>query len=190
MVTKFFILWRSNSKYWGAITVLLHWLTAILVIFLFILGLWMVDLNYYHSWYNKAPHIHQSIGMLLLFMIIFRIVWRVFNKVPDSLEAHSKIEKKMAYIMHMTLYILLLILLISGYFMVSADGNKINIFNWFSLPPITENFMYQADLSGKIHFYTAILLIICTILHAIAALKHHIIDKDNTLIRMVKLFKN
>jgi len=47
--------WCSNKERWGWITIAIHWLTAITVVGLLGIGVWMVDLNYDHTWYYQAP---------------------------------------------------------------------------------------------------------------------------------------
>lgn len=63
----------------------------------------------------------------------------------------------------------------------TADGRAIEVFNWFSMPAVGELFLNQADIAGEIHYYLAYSLIGLAALHALAALKHHYINKDNTL---------
>ena len=52
---------------------------AVGIIGLFVLGLWMVDLDYYSPYYRSAPHMHRSIGMLLLIWLVVRFGWRLVN---------------------------------------------------------------------------------------------------------------
>lgn len=143
----------------------------------------MVDLSYYHNWYHKAPYIHKSIGILILFVTIFRIIWRMVNVTPTTLKTHTKIERVLALLVHTLLYVLLLTVLFSGYLIPTATGQAISVFGWFELPAIS--ITPQQDLSGKIHLYTAITLMTLVTLHSLAALKHHFIDKDKTLKRMI-----
>ena len=75
--------WYNTQYKWGWITIFIHWLTAITVIALFVLGTWMVDLSYYDSCYRSAPHIHKSIGILLFFLTLFRMLW-VFCRVKPA----------------------------------------------------------------------------------------------------------
>ena len=75
--------------------------------------------------------------------------------------------------------------MISGYLMSTSDNRAIEIFNWFSVPALGELFANQEDISGMIHEYAAYILIAVSAIHALAAMKHHIIDKDETLKRML-----
>jgi len=73
----------------------------------------------------------------------------------------------------------------SGYMISTADGRPISVFNWFDIPALPALIEQQEDIAGEIHFISATTLITLSLLHAAAALKHHFIDKDNTLRRML-----
>jgi cytochrome b561 len=92
-----------------------------------------------------------------------------------------------AKIAHALLYLLLLITLISGYLISTADGRAIELFNLINIPALPFAIDNQEDLAGLIHFIVATILISLAAIHAIAALKHHFIDKDITLKRMLAL---
>jgi cytochrome b561 len=177
--------WRNTSYKWGWISIVIHWLSVFAVIFLFSLGLWMVELTYYDNWYRSAPHIHKSVGILLFFLTLLRLLWLSLNTKPSPLKNHSKTERLLAKVVHWSLYFLLLSLMLSGYLISTADGRSIEVFNWFELPATIYGITGQEDLAGKIHYILAITLIIIAIVHAAGAIKHHFIDKDNTLTRML-----
>jgi cytochrome b561 len=149
---------------------------------MFGVGWWMVDLNYYSSWYKTAPHWHKSVGIILALFTAFRFVWRLATVSPEI--EGAGFEKKAAHLAHQAIYLLLSIIFISGYLISTSDGRGIEVFNWFTVPGLGELFAGQSDLSGTIHFYTACVLMGLASLHALAALKHHFIDKDNTLRKM------
>lgn len=67
-------------------SVSLHWLTVAVVVGLTVLGLWMVDLDYYSEWYKTGPDIHRSIGVILGLLLLFRIVWRYYSPPPAPLQ--------------------------------------------------------------------------------------------------------
>lgn len=83
------------------------------------------------------------------------------------------------------MYLLLVTIFVSGYLISTSDGRGIEVFNWFTVPGAGELFPGQSDIAGEIHFYAAWAVILIAGLHAIAALKHHFIDKDNTLRKML-----
>lgn len=176
--------WRNSADNWGLISIALHWLVAVAVIGMFALGLWMTELSYYDSWYRTAPHLHKSIGILLCLAVLLRIAWRLIDSKPAEIPEHSELEKRAARIVHALLYLLLIALFISGYLISTADGRPIDVFNWFAIPATLKDLPNQEDIAGTVHYALAISLISLVTLHALGALKHHFIDKDQTLSRM------
>lgn len=177
---------KNTQEKYGLISRLLHWLSAIAVFSLFALGYWMVDLTYYSEWYQTAPHWHESFGILLLLATLFRLGWRFFSTVPSAIAEHSSFVKTGAHLTHIVIYILLLSLMVSGYLISSADERAISVFDWFDVISLGEFIENQGDIAGTIHEYIAYSLVILSLLHGLAALKHHFIDKDKTLLRMLK----
>ena len=177
------MLHNSPDRY-GWIAIFLHWISALAVIGLFAVGYWMVDLNYYSEWYRTAPHYHKSAGILLAVLTLARLIWKVKSTSPSGIG--NKLERASAKVAHVLLYALLVALFVSGYLISTADGRGIDVFNWFSLPSAGELFDNQEDLAGNVHEWLAYGLIALAAIHALAALKHHFIDKDSTLKRMIK----
>lgn len=162
---------------------LFHWLSALFILGLFALGLWMVDLSYYSQWYKPAPHWHKSIGLCLFALTLLRLIWKTITVSPQI--EGQKWEKSAAKSVHSLLYFVLFTVFISGYLISTADGRSIDIFNWFSVPGFGSFIENQEDIAGEVHFYAALFLISLTALHLLAALKHHFINKDNTLRKML-----
>lgn len=176
---------RNTVQRYGLVAITLHWLAAITVFALFGLGWWMTELNLYHPWYYKAPALHKSIGLLLLAVMVFRLVWRWINPLPAPLPTHSRFERIAASLVHGLLYLLLFTVMLSGYLISTADGRPIEIFGVVAIPATITSIPEQEDVAGKIHLILASVLIVLALLHAAAALKHHFVDRDNTLRRML-----
>ncbi|MEC6823669.1 cytochrome b [Photobacterium sp. NCIMB 13483] len=172
-------------KNWHPVIIWLHWLVALTVMGLFALGWWMVELNYYHAWYKTAPDTHKSIGLILLFFVGIRLIFRMLTASPVAISTHAKWEKWLAKYTHWALYGVLMIVMLSGYLISTADGRAISIFGLFDMPATLTNIKNQEDITGTIHWYGACILIGLTLLHAIGAIKHHFLDKDDTLKRML-----
>lgn len=166
-------------------TILLHWLVTFAVYGMFALGLWMVTLGYYDGWYHQAPEIHKSIGILLFIVMIVRVLWRFISPPPPPLSSYSPLVRISAVVAHLLLYTLLFAIFISGYLISTADGDPISVFGWFTVPATLAGSGEQADLAGDIHLWLAWTVVIISVLHGLAALKHHFIDRDITLKRML-----
>ncbi|RWR01944.1 cytochrome B561 [[Pantoea] beijingensis] len=179
------MLWKNTSTHFGHISILIHWLVAAAVYGMFALGLWMVSLGYYDDWYHKAPNLHKSIGITLFAVMIFRLVWRFISPPPKPLNSYSALVRISAVVVHLMLYAVLFALFITGYLISTANGKPIEVFSLISVPAILAGYGEQADLAGDIHLYLAWSIVILSILHGLAALKHHVVDRDITLKRML-----
>lgn len=176
---------RNTQDRYGVVHVLLHWLMALVIFAMFGFGLWMVELDYYDSWYKRGPDLHRSIGIMLVALLLLRLIWRGLSGVPEPLATHKTWERRLAKIMHASLYLLILLVATAGYLISTADGRSILVFDWFEIPAAITSIPNQEDLAGTVHLYLAVLLVSLASLHALAAVKHHVIDRDSTLLRMM-----
>lgn len=176
--------WRSHNRGWGAVAITLHWLSALTVVGLFALGLYMTSLDYYDPWYHKGPDLHRSIGVLLFLATVLRLLWRLPSPPPPPLANHRPWERRLAAAVHALLYLLLFTLMLSGYLISTADGAAVEVFDWFSVPA-TLTGEHQEDTAGAVHLTLAWTLVCVALLHAAAALKHHFLDRDRSLKRML-----
>lgn len=179
------MLWKNTPARFGHISVLIHWLIALAVYGLFALGLWMVGLGYYDTWYHRAPEIHKSIGILIFAAMVFRLVWRFISPPPKPLASYSVKTRIGAWLAHVLLFIGLFGILISGYLISTAEGQPVSVFGWFEIPATLSGLEQQADIAGTLHLWMAWGIVIISGFHALAALKHHFIDRDSTLTRML-----
>ncbi|MGO4999909.1 cytochrome b [Oceanisphaera sp. W20_SRM_FM3] len=164
---------------------ILHWLTGLMVIGLFAVGLWMRNLSYYDSLYQVLPFWHKSVGFLLLLLVLLRLVVRFSTQRPPALSSHQPWERMLASATVWLLYGLMFCLFISGYLIATADDRPAPFFGWFDVPVLIKAFANQEDVAGLWHEYAGWVLIGLSGLHALAALKHHFLDKDVTLKRML-----
>ena len=177
---------KNTANNYGVVSIFIHWIMAIIIIGLFILGQYMVDLDYYDSNYQTAPWLHKSFGLLIAFLLIFRIIWKIMNPKVMPLSHFKKNEIKLAKVMQYSMYILIILCCISGAMISTAEGAGISFFGLFEIPAIIANGKEQAELAEEFHEFVTLALIIVAAIHMLAALKHHFIDKDTTLKRMLK----
>lgn len=163
----------------------LHWGVALMIIGLFGLGLWIRDLDYYSSWYQRAPQLHVLIGLVLALLMVVRVALRLRFAAPKPLAQLTKLEAVAAYVVHLVLYLFIFVLIVSGYLIVVAGGEVMNILGLFELPVMESLFDDQEDLAGDIHEWLAWTLIVVAAVHGLAALKHHFVSGDDTLRRML-----
>lgn len=180
---------KNTSQSYGWLAIAIHWVFAFTVFGLFGLGLYMVELTYYDPWYRGSLDLHKSIGVVLFAVLLFRVFWGVINIQPTP-EPGKAWEHFIASAVHGLLYLLPLMLMMSGYLISTADGRAIEVFGLFSIPALPESLdvLYVRsieDFHGDLHELLAWSLIGLAGLHAAAALKHHFIEKNRTLTRML-----
>ncbi len=177
---------RNTTQTFGLINKLLHWLMAILLTGLFVVGLYMTDLDYYDPLYHQLPWWHKSLGLVIFALLVCRLIWKLINPMPAPLKSHQTWEILLAHWLQWLFYLLIFLIALSGYFIATAEGEGIGFFDWFEIPALIDSIDEDsADLIGDGHKIMAISLAVLVILHALAALKHHFIDKDETLKRMI-----
>jgi cytochrome b561 len=176
---------KNSTNAYGWPSIIMHWLSAILIIGLFALGLYMVELTYYDDWYHQSTHWHESLGVLFAVLLVARLIWRQLNPKPTPI-APSQLQQRLATWAHHLFYLLMIAIPVSGYLISTADGHEVKVFEWFALPSVSGDINNLATISGDIHYWLSIAIIGLTLLHIAAALKHHFIDKDDTLKRIFK----
>ncbi|MHA7772515.1 cytochrome b [Roseibium sp. M-1] len=183
---------RNTSTGYGLIAILFHWSMALLIFAMLALGLYMTSLPPTEQATFELYQLHKSIGFVVLVLAAFRIAWRLVNPSPKLPDGMHPLERAGAHLGHAGLYALLFLLPFTGWFMVSASpwGIPTVLFNALPVPhlpvPAGLGTQEQAESFFKmLHEYAAYLLIALIVVHVAAALKHHIIARDNTLKRMV-----
>lgn len=175
---------KNSSSRFGLISLILHWLIALVTLSLFVLGVWMVDLDYYSAWYQLAPWWHKSVGVCLFVLVLLRWYWQLFSPSPLALSTLPMWQRISAHIVHELMNILIVCICLAGYFIDTAKGHDLSVFDWFHIPATLTGIDNLEDIAGDVHAVAAYVLMGIVGLHVLAALKHHFINKDNTLLRM------
>jgi len=194
---------QTSSRYTKT-AVFLHWMIAIFLVIMFVLGWFMADLPKdapkqtafdildlgVYTWQVDTEisprafyfNLHKSLGITIFALIAIRLLWRITHKPPAFLTSYSVIERKIATATHHLLYLLMIVIPLTGILM-SIYG-KFSL-NWFGIELIkgTENKGLRDFFEGS-HEFVGIILLVLVGLHVIGALKHKFIDKDQTLTRM------
>lgn len=174
---------RNTSEEYGRIAKYFHWLSAILLVTLLLVG-WLMDKTD-PSIKGTVYNIHKLFGLLFLTLTIPRLVWAVSNikpKLPSAMRLWEKVAER---IVHGGLYLSLLLMPLLGWGMSTAAGRAPTLFGTsIPLPGIIHNSV-TAQLFASYHATFAWVIVLLVSLHVGAALKHHFIDKDNVLLTMM-----
>lgn len=179
---------KSDTNRWGAGARTLHWLMAVLIISLGIVGMYMTDLANSPQ-KIKIYALHKSIGLTVLALLLLRVAWRLADRRPADLPM-PRWQALAARTVHALLYLLMFALPLSGWTYNSASGYPLQWFGLFNLPSLTGG--AEPALKGlahSVHEYGFYLLVLLLLAHVGAALKHHFIDRDDTLVRMLPLLR-
>lgn len=169
-------------------SILLHWLTA--AAFAVQLGLgWRMD---------AAPgpqtfavfQLHKSIGITILLLTLVRIGWRLAHPVPAYSAGLKRWERALARIVHVSFYLALLLMPLSGWLIVSTSRTRIptilfGTIPWPHLPVPQGSAAVVNSLADNVHSTLAVLVLVLIGLHILGALKHQFLDRDDELGRMI-----
>ena len=168
--------------------ILLHWLIALLIIASFALGVTMTDIPgitpsklKYFSW-------HKWLGVTVLGLACVRLLWRLTHLPPPYPPRMSDWLKSAATALHMLLYVLLFAVPVSGYFYSLAAGVPVVYLGLIPLPVLMGPDPALKPLLKTFHYFLNMLLLGSVGLHALAALKHQFIERDDVLKRMLPKF--
>lgn len=177
---------RNSQTGYGKVSIVLHWGIALLLVLLFILGWYMTELTYYDRWYKRSFELHKVFGVVVFILILFRLLWVSINSRPALPQAMERWETVAAETVHRLLYLLMLLIPVSGYLISTADGVGVDFFGWFEVPALLPAEEGREEWAGRVHYFLAFGGGWLVLAHAGAALKHHFIDRDDTLIKMLR----
>lgn len=175
-------MWRNSSKNYGVVSLSLHWLMALLVFAMLALG-WGGGFAP-GPWKPMMMQGHVGCGVALLILFFARFFWRIYNRPPRMPPGLSPAMQLAAHGVHGILYVMLLLMPLSGWVMLSAMGRPPSFFGIFDLPPLLEKTLWLVPLSKEAHSFMAIGFSALIALHVAAALVHHFFYRDETLARM------
>lgn len=198
----------TSSTRYTTVAVALHWILAVLIIGMIPVGWWMSDAVLDPATRTKAGEafqLHKSVGFTILGLSVLRLLWRLLHKAPPLPQAMPAWEKHMARATHWLFYFLMIALPVTGWIYVSA-GYSVTFerffpvaSSWFGLVevPHLAPVAGQDEASRKaigeaamnVHSKLAWGVIILGGLHVAAALKHHFINRDDVLTRMIPFLR-
>ena len=173
----------NNSRRYDRATRALHWTQAALILGLIALGWWMVGLTYYDRWYNDSLFWHRALGMLSLLLAALQLVWRWVRAPAES--SVSGWEKIAATWTHRALLTLMLATPITGYLISTSAGDGIPLPGGMEIPALLSVSTALRDAAVTAHYYFAYAIAAIVAVHSSAAVKHHIIDRNDVLRRML-----
>lgn len=183
------MLFKNTDNNYSAVQKLFHWVMALLIIGMLVIGNIMGDL--------KGPDklqvygLHKSTGILILFLAFLRLTWRQVSyqpKIPvtDRLSPYMyRLLHIAADISHFLIYLCMFLMPVTGWAMSSGVGFPVSFYGLFTMPNLISPDKGMAQMFRAAHGYISWVLIVLLSIHIGAALFHHFFLKDNVLKRML-----
>jgi cytochrome b561 len=163
----------------------LHWAAALLIVVAFVVGLWMVPLAISPLKFRAYAY-HKWMGVTVFLIVLAQLAWRARHPAPPPV-AMPEWQRAMSDTVHVLLWILMIASPLSGYVYSSAAGVQTV---WLGIVPLPDLVGKDRDLASvlkAVHVLSNYVLAALVILHAAAAVKHHVVDRDGLLGRMLPM---
>lgn len=174
----------SKSTTYDAVSRINHWIIAVAIIGMLASGLFLEFSGLPRSETRTLSGLHRSFGVLVLAYGVWRVLWRMVQGFPEAIPGMPSWQETASKVAHWTLLVGIVIMPVSGVASSIFAGRAVSVFGWFSIPAQTE-ISALAGFASATHGFVGKALAVLVIVHVAAALKHHLIDKDRTLMRMV-----
>jgi cytochrome b561 len=175
---------RNTKRSWGSLSKTLHWLVVVLIINQWVIAeraeslpLGMAKI--------EALAWHKSLGLTILMLAVVRLAWRLANPVPDLTAETRPWERALAKLSHLLLYGLIFALPLSGWLMSSAKNYPVSWFKLIQFPDLVAPGEALFQQMRELHHLLFGALVVVALLHVAGALKHHFIDRNDVLRRML-----
>ena len=179
------VMLSNTSTRWGTMSRAFHWFIGFAVIGMLAYGWWM---NRLAPRPDRLFHrtIHADIGYAVLLLMLIRLIWRGINPVPAPPPGTPRWQWFAARANHWALYLVAIVVALLGW--AHSGAHKPDYADWFGLfrvPQFTSTDKATADFFEHWHIYAAYLLIALVVVHLLAALYHHFVERDDVAIRMI-----
>lgn len=173
----------AGERY-GRMAIALHWLTALLIVGSFTVGLSMVRMPLGRQklqWFGW----HKSIGITIFLLSCLRLAWRATHGAPPPLSTMPPWQRQASRWVHIALYLLLVTIPLSGWVYSSSTGVQVVYLGLFPLPDLVPKDRILARALLTLHLTLNFTLFSLVCVHTAAALRHHFVDRDSVLARML-----
>ncbi len=180
--------WRNTHDRYGAVAIALHWTIAMLFVAQYAIAYSVkLTVGYDSESGESVLAWHRSTGLLILLLVLGRLWWRAVNVVPPLPASVPPLQCILAHWTHWALYAVMLAQPLSGAAMHVARGQPVH---FFGLAVVPAQMAADEDLAeglfGPIHSdVMSVVTLVIVGMHVAAALKHHCVNRDNVLVRML-----
>ena len=175
---------RNTNTAWGAVSQTLHWLIVALIVLQYVLAENAEELPLGMAKLATLAR-HKSVGMTILGLAVLRLLWRLGNRTPALPQGMRAWERILARASHAGLYLCIFALPLTGWLMSSAKNYPVSWFGWFQFPDLVapDTGLFEAMRSAHGIIFNCLSGL--AILHVLGAAKHHLLNRDDVLTRML-----
>jgi cytochrome b561 len=163
---------------------LFHWLVAVFLFVQIPAGIAMIAPGLPQSTIDLLFVVHKGLGVVILVVVVARALWRVVHRPPPMPSTMPELERRIAGRTHVGIYVLLVVVAVSGYLRVVAEDFPIELLDALGVPPLVSGMPGLAAAMSLLHRFSAILLIVVVSVHVAEVLRHHFVLRDEVLGRM------
>lgn len=174
-----------QERHYTRTAILFHWLMALIILVAWPVGLVMGDMEI-SPFRMKVFVWHKWAGITVLALAFLRLAWRARHPAPEDPVSMPLWQKRVSKLVQWSLYLLLFAVPLTGWLYSSAAGYSVFYFNLVHLPDLVDKNKELADQLHELHESLNWVLLGLVALHFGAAMKHHFIDKDHVLVRMLR----
>jgi cytochrome b561 len=174
----------NTAERFGLVAKTLHWLTLALLIGAFTLAVSMVNMPFsprkleFYSW-------HKWVGVTIFLVAVVRLAWRLANPVPQPPATTPSWQRRLAGLSHAALYAILIVMPVTGWIMSSALNLPVVYLGLVHIPSPFGVDRALGETMKIVHLSLAVALLLLVAIHALAALYHHLVLRDDVLRRML-----
>jgi cytochrome b561 len=184
MISPVSRLWKNTNHAWGAIAKSFHWLVAAMILGQLVLGR-VADKSALSPAKLDLFVWHKSLGVTILLLAVLRLAWRLVNPPPRTPAGIPRFATLLAKSGHTVLYLLMFAVPLSGWWVSDSSRVPFKAFWIIPMPDFLPVDRSMQELAGQIHGLLISVLLAVVLVHTAAALRHHFVLRNETLIRML-----
>ena len=168
----------------------LHWIIFFLFSLEYVIAIFMYGMSTNESTPKELYMVHKSIGVTLFFLALFRLVWRNAVPLPAWPDSITDFEKKAFHVIEYGLYVLMILMPVSGYVYSLAGGYGFKFFGLFQFPDLIGKQATLSEIGKYLHRIAAFFILAFVASHVSLILRHHYDEKGRFIDRMSLLSPN
>ncbi|KAF3996097.1 cytochrome b [Glaciimonas immobilis] len=167
----------------------MHWLVGLLIFAAFGIGWYMTGIHGLTPQKLKLFSWHKWLGVTIFGLAVIRVAWRLLHPAPALPPGMPRWQQQAAHVVHQVLYVLIIVIPVTGYLYSAAAGVPVVYLGLFKMPMLIEKNDQLKTILAPTHVWLNYLMATIVVAHILAALKHQLIDRDGTLGRMLPFLK-